>query len=169
MCWINLLFTFILRWTLFINSVFTSHSKLLIFARYSKSVLIWYQYQTVCVKHCPALMIMKEGNVLFTAALNTFYLWSCGIRHRVKDYFDGKRRNPLPPLHGLLVLISKGSFICKINDRIIHTTSFVKPVVEHWLEWKIAQGVHNDNECDEWYNGQCSGLCPAVTVEHMLK
>ena len=28
------------------------------------------------------------------------------------------------------------------TDRIIHTMAFVMPVVEHWLEWKIAQWVH---------------------------
>ena len=27
------------------------------------------------------------------------------------------------------------------TDRITHTTAFVKPVVEHWLERKIAQWV----------------------------
>ena len=28
------------------------------------------------------------------------------------------------------------------TDRIIHTTAFVTPVVEHWLEREIAQWVH---------------------------
>ena len=28
-------------------------------------------------------------------------------------------------------------------DRIAHTTSFVTPVVEHWLEREIAQWVHS--------------------------
>ena len=28
------------------------------------------------------------------------------------------------------------------TDRIIHTTAFVTPVVEHWLEQEIAQWVH---------------------------
>ena len=27
-------------------------------------------------------------------------------------------------------------------DRIAHTTDFVTPVVEHWLEKEIAQWVH---------------------------
>ena len=45
--------------------------------------------------------------------------------------------------HRLLFLISsKGSFICTIPDRIAHTTAFVTPVVEHWLEQEIAQWVH---------------------------
>ena len=28
------------------------------------------------------------------------------------------------------------------TDRIAHTTAFITPVVEHWLERKIAQWVH---------------------------
>ena len=53
----------------------------------------------------------------------------------VKDHSDSERGNPLPP-HGLLFPISsKGSFI-------VHTTVFVTPVVEHWLEREIAQWVH---------------------------
>ena len=30
------------------------------------------------------------------------------------------------------------------TDRIAHTTAFVTPVVEHWLEQEIAQWVHHD-------------------------
>ena len=61
----------------------------------------------------------------------------------VKDYSDSERGNRLPP-HGLLFSInSKGSFICTYpTDRIAHTTAFVTPVVEHWLEREIAQWVH---------------------------
>ena len=30
-------------------------------------------------------------------------------------------------------------FTCTIpQDRIAHTTAFVKPVVEHWLEWELS-------------------------------
>ena len=55
------------------------------------------------------------------------------------------RGNPLMP-HGLLFLISsKGSFICNHHiDRIAQTTSFVTPVMEHWLEQEIAQWVHHE-------------------------
>ena len=60
----------------------------------------------------------------------------------VKDHSDSEKGNPLPP-HGLLFPInSKGSFICTIPHRIAHTTAFVTPVVEHWLEREIAQWVH---------------------------
>ena len=53
----------------------------------------------------------------------------------VKDHSDSERGNPLPP-HGLLFPInSKGSFICIIpRVRIVQTTAFVTPVMEHWLE-----------------------------------
>ena len=54
---------------------------------------------------------MKEGNILFDDALNTFYLWLYGVRHMVKDHSNSKKGNLLLP-HGLLFPISsKGSFI----------------------------------------------------------
>ena len=93
----------------------------------------------------------RERDVLFNDARNTFYLRLYGIRHMVKDHSDSERGNPLPP-HRLLVSInSKGSFICTIPDRITHTTAFVTPVVEHWLEREIAQWVHpmKDRSDDE--------------------
>ena len=78
----------------------------------------------------------KEGNALFNDALNTFYLRLYGVRHMVMDHSDSERGNPLLP-HGLLFPInSNGSFICTIPDRIAHTTAFVTPVVEYWLEDK---------------------------------
>ena len=77
----------------------------------------------------------KEGNVLFNDALNTFYLRWYGIGHMVKDHSDRERKTPLPPIN------SKGSFICTIPDRMAHTTAFVTPVMEHWLEREIAWSV----------------------------
>ena len=50
----------------------------------------------------------------------------------VKDHSDRERGNLLPP-HRLLF---------PINSRIAHTTVFVTPVVEHWLEREIAQWVY---------------------------
>ena len=89
-----------------------------------------------------SLRTLKEGNVLFNDTLNTLYLRLYGVRHMVKDHTDSERGNPLPP-HGILFPISsKGSFICTIPHRITHTTAFVTPVVEHWLEREIAQWVH---------------------------
>ena len=31
-----------------------------------------------------------------------------------------------------------------LTDRITHTTAFVTPVVEHWLEREIAQRVYHE-------------------------
>ena len=57
-------------------------------------------------------MSVKEGNVLFNDALNTFYVQLYGVRHMVKDHSVSERRNPLPP-HGLLFpSSSKGSLKC---------------------------------------------------------
>ena len=57
----------------------------------------------------------------------------------VKDHSDSERGNPLPP-HGLFFSInSKGYFYMHHPTyRITHTTAFVTPVVEHWLEREIA-------------------------------
>ena len=75
-------------------------------------------------------------------ALNTFYLWLYGVRHMVKDHSDSEKGNPLPPHRLLLSISSKGSFYMHHpTDRITHTTAFVTPVVEHWLEREIAQWV----------------------------
>ena len=52
--------------------------------------------------------LLEGRNVLFNNALNTFYLRLYGVRHMVKDHSD--------------------------SDRIAHTTAFVTPVMEHWLE-----------------------------------
>ena len=55
----------------------------------------------------------------------------------VKDHSDSERGNPLSPLGLLFLINSKGSFICTIpTDRITHSTAFITPVVEHWLNEK---------------------------------
>ena len=65
---------------------------------------------------------------------STHFIYGYMASNMVKDHLDSEKENLLPP-HGLLFLISsKGSFICIIPDRITHTTAFVTPVVEHWLE-----------------------------------
>ena len=72
---------------------------------------------------------------LFNDALNTFYLWSYGARHMVKDHLDSERENTLPS-HGLLFLIICNGFFYMHHptDRIAHTTAFVTPIMEYWLE-----------------------------------
>ena len=86
----------------------------------------------------------KEGNILFNDALNTSYLRLHGIGHMVNDHSYSKIGKLLLP-HGLLFLISsKDSFICIIPHRITHTTAFVIPKVEHWLEQEITQLFHHE-------------------------
>ena len=83
----------------------------------------------------------KEGkNYLFNDALNTFHLWLYGIIHTYHS--DSERGNSLPPLHRLLFPISSKGYYP--TYRTAHTTTFVTPVVGHWLEREIAQCVHHD-------------------------
>ena len=59
---------------------------------------------------------------------------------------ERERESLLPPLHRPLFPISRnGSFICIISlERIAHTTTFVTPVVEHWLGREITQWVQHE-------------------------
>ena len=59
---------------------------------------------------------MRERNVLFNDALNTFYLRLYGVRHmeHFKDHSDSEKGNPLPPHRLLFPINSKGSFISTI-------------------------------------------------------
>ena len=56
------------------------------------------------------------------------------------------------------------------TDRIIHTTAFVTPVVEHWLEREIAQWVHpmKDRPDDQRHHERTHELRPAPTVKEGL-
>ena len=58
-----------------------------------------------------------------------------------KDHSDREEGNLLPPHVLLFPISSKGSFICIIPHKITHTTAFITPVVEHWLEREITQWV----------------------------
>ena len=82
----------------------------------------------------------KEGNVL----INTFCLSLFAIRHGKGPLSE--RGNPLPSLHGLLFSIStNGIFYIHLHThRIKHTTAFITPVVEDWLNQEIAQWVHHE-------------------------
>ena len=46
------------------------------------------------------------------------------------------------------------------TDRISHTTAFVTPVVEHWLEREIAQWVHPMNEMLDASTYVLEAKCP---------
>ena len=60
-------------------------------------------------RNCAKSLDIKEGNVLFNDALNTFYLRLYGVGDMVKDHSDSERANPQP-----FAISSKGSFICAI-------------------------------------------------------
>ena len=76
---------------------------------------------------------------------STHFIYGYMALDMEKDHSYSKRGNLLLPLLWLLLLISsKGSFICTIPDRIAHTMAFVTPVVEHWLEQEIVQWVHHE-------------------------
>ena len=87
----------------------------------------------------------KEGNVLFNDALNIFYL---------RLYGDSEKGNPLPPHRLIFPINSKSFYMHHPTDRIAHTTAFVTPVVEHWLEREIAQWVDpmKDRSDDPWHH-----------------
>ena len=71
---------------------------------------------------------------LFHDALNTFYLRLYGDRYMVKDHSDSQQ----------------GFFYMHHPiDRITHTTAFVTPVMEHWLEQEIAQWVHHEGSIQQ--------------------
>ena len=72
---------------------------------------------------------MKEGNVLFNDALNTFYLQLYGIRQMVKDHSDSEKGNTLPPHRLLFPINSKGSFICTIPQTGYHIP---RPLLHQW-------------------------------------
>ena len=68
----------------------------------------------------------REIIFLFNDALNTFYLRLYGVRHMVKDHSGSEKGNLLSP--------HRFFYMHHPTDRITHTTAFVTPVVEHWLE-----------------------------------
>ena len=76
---------------------------------------------------------LEGRKCLFNDILNTFYLWLYGVRHMVKDQIDSEKGNTLLP---------QGFFYKQHStDRIAHTTVFVAPVMDHWLEQEIYQWV----------------------------
>ena len=73
----------------------------------------------------------KERNVLFNDALNTFYLWLYSISNKAKNHLDGEwERKPAAVT------------TCDTLSDMHHP--FDTPIMEHWLEWEIAQWVHEE-------------------------
>ena len=81
-----------------------------------------------------------EREMFYLTTHSTHFIY--GVRHMVKDHSDSEKGNPLPPHRLLLSIDSNGYFYMHHPTyRITHTTAFVTPVVEHWLEREIAQWV----------------------------
>ena len=89
------------------------------------------------------------------------FIWRCTqhisftvIWHQtyVKDHSDSERGNLLLTHWLLFPISSKGSFMHHPTDRITHTTAFVTPVMEHWLEREIAQLVHHCTMSEHTYH-----------------
>ena len=96
-------------------------------------------------------IIANKGSILFNDAFNTFYLQLYDIRHMVKNHSDSERGNLLPPHRLHFPISSNSSFICIIPQReITHTTAFVTPVAEHWLETKwLNESTMYDRSADQ--------------------
>ena len=120
----------------------------------------WFTLSTVNAVYFNCCFIStntKEGNVLFNDALNTFYLWLYDIELMVKDHSDSKTGNLLPPLHWLLFPVYQQVFFYMHHptDRIEHTMAFGTPVMEHLLEWEIAQWI-STNRCSILINNNAT-------------
>ena len=137
----------------------------------------------------------RERNVLFNDTLNTFYLQLYGIRYMVKDHSDSEREREMFYLtthsthfiYGYMasdiwlrtILILRKETRCRhigysyqLTARVLlyapshrHTTAFVTPIVEHWLEREIAQWVHpmkdrSDDPSHHELSNQLSINCP---------
>ena len=77
--------------------------------------------------------------------IDTFYLRLYGFRHMVKDLANSEKREPADAKWATLSDQQQGFFYMHhLTDRIVHTTVFVTPIVEHWLEREIAQWIQHD-------------------------
>ena len=84
---------------------------------------------------------MKEGNVLFNDALNTFYLRLYGVRHMVEDHSDREETRCRHMGYSFRLTARVLLYVpSHRQDSTYH--SFVTPVVVHWLEREIAQWVY---------------------------
>ena len=74
---------------------------------------------------------------LTTHSAHFIYVY-IGIGRIFKGSFRYQERKLLVLPLWTTMISSKGSFICTIPHTGYHTTAFVTPVVEHWLEREIA-------------------------------
>ena len=84
---------------------------------------------------CPRYEGRKEMFYLTTHPTRLY-----GVTHMVKDHSDSETEETRCRHIGYSFRLAQGFFYMHHpTDRITHTTAFVTPVVEHWLEREIAQ------------------------------
>ena len=102
-------------------------------------------------------ILCRRKDVLINVAVNTFYL----RLNMVKDHFMGysyrlKRR----------VLF----YMYYSTDRIVHTSNFVTPAVEHWLELEIPRLVNQEESISQLSAPRANALFPSyVPVPQYFK
>ena len=87
----------------------------------------------------------EEGNVLFNDTHNIFYLRLCGIGHMVKDHSDRREETHCCQIGYSFQLRARVLLYAPSHrqDNTYHSLCYTRQVVEHWLEWEIAQWVHS--------------------------
>ena len=85
----------------------------------------------------------KEMFYLTTHSTHFIYGYMASDIIMLKYHTDSERGKPAAATWATLSDYQQGFFYMHHpTDRIAHTTAFVTPVVEHWLEREIAQWVH---------------------------
>ena len=64
--------------------------------------------------HTALLILVQKDLSCVTLFSTILFIWLYGVRHMVKDHSDSENGNPQPPHRLLLLINSKGSFICTI-------------------------------------------------------
>ena len=127
----------------------------------------------VCVRSLNPLVLLlasivkgrKEGNILFSDALKTFYLRLYGVRHMVKDHSDSEKGNPLPP-HKLLFPNSSRVLLYASSHRRVNTY--------HGLCYAsrgALAGTRNNQHCLQLMHGSFCALIkyiPMFKSNHIL-
>ena len=91
----------------------------------------------------------KEGNVLFNDTLNTFYLRLYVIRHMVKNHKIAREDIRCHHMGNTFRLAARVHLYVSFHRQDNTYHSLCTPVVEHWLERKIAQWVTMKDRSDD--------------------
>ena len=83
----------------------------------------------------------KEEIFLFNDAVNPLYLRLYGLGHMVQDHSDKKKEETHCHHVGYSFWLAARVLLYAPINRIVHTTAFVTPVMEHWLEQEITQWI----------------------------